>query len=619
MNDLNPEREKDPSGVLWTQLPGALSEKDFCGSWLAMQCGMITDVKGALVLLGPPDRGPYQPVAVWPNVQGSGKHLTAAGEQALKERSPLLIQRRARSGSNGSSHEWHEVAYPIQILGRLYGVVVLEVSSRPAPQLEAVLQQLSWGAAWLEVFLYRQNAVKNVTKNERLETVLDLLATVLEHEGFNQAATAFVTDLAARLVCERVTLGFVRRDHIRLMAMSNSARFGKKANLTRAIEAAMEEALDQEALIIYPPVSNASFQITRHHQELARQHGAGAICSVPLGRDGEIFGVLTFERLADSPFDPATIELCEAVSALAGPVLDLKRREDRPFTTKAVEALRAQFTKLIDSSRLAPKFAGVGLAAMIAFFAFAKTEYRVAARTVIEAQIQRAAVAPFNGYIAEGRVRAGDLVKAGQVLSTLDDRDLKLEGLKWRSQKEQFVKQYHLAMAQRNAAQVKIIMAQIAQADAELALVEDQQARTQVRAPIDGIITKGDLSQSIGAPTERGQVLFEVAPLDAYRLVLQVDERDAAQVTSGQRGSVVLSAFPADPLPFTVERVTPVSVAREGRNYFRVEAKLQHTPAQLRPGMEGVGKVYIGRRLLLWSWTHRAIDWLRLFLWSWSP
>jgi hypothetical protein len=68
-----------------------------------------------------------------------------------------------------------------------------------------------------------------------------------------------------------------------------------------------------------------------------------------------------------------------------------------------------------------------------------------------------------------------------------------------------------------------------------------------------------------------------------------------------------------------VENVTPVSEAREGRNYFRVEARLEQTPAQLRPGMEGVGKIDIGRRHLIWAWGNRAIDGLRLFIWSWWP
>jgi hypothetical protein len=70
-----------------------------------------------------------------------------------------------------------------------------------------------------------------------------------------------------------------------------------------------------------------------------------------------------------------------------------------------------------------------------------------------------------------------------------------------------------------------------------------------------------------------------------------------------------------------VRRITPVSVAEEGRNYFRVEAELQtdagKAPPPMRPGMEGVGKVDAGERSLLWIWTHRFTDWLRLKSWEW--
>ena len=71
------------------------------------------------------------------------------------------------------------------------------------------------------------------------------MATLLEHPRIQAAATAFVTALAARLACDRVSLGFVHRGQVRLRAISHSAHFGKKTNLTRALEAAMDEAFDQ--------------------------------------------------------------------------------------------------------------------------------------------------------------------------------------------------------------------------------------------------------------------------------------------------------------------------------------------------------------------------------------
>jgi len=183
----------------------------------------------------------------------------------------------------------------------------------------------------------------------------------------------------------------------------------------------------------------------------------------------------------------------------------------------------------------------------------------------------------------------------------------------------QFVKQYHQAMAKHEAAQVTILSAQIDQAKAQLSLLEDQLSRTRVLAFFNGMVVSGDLSQQLGSPVERGQVLFEVAPLDAYRVIVQVDERDIADVAVGQRGQLLLSAFPHESLPFRVEKITPVSTAKEGRNTFRVEAQLERTPARLRPGMEGVGKIEVGRRRLIWIWTHQVIDWVRLKLWTWLP
>ena len=68
-----------------------------------------------------------------------------------------------------------------------------------------------------------------------------------------------------------------------------------------------------------------------------------------------------------------------------------------------------------------------------------------------------------------------------------------------------------------------------------------------------------------------------------------------------------------------MEKVTPVSAAREGRNYFRVEARLDRTSERLRPGMEGVGKIAVDEQLLVWIWTRSAIDWIHLTLWTWTP
>jgi multidrug efflux pump subunit AcrA (membrane-fusion protein) len=138
-----------------------------------------------------------------------------------------------------------------------------------------------------------------------------------------------------------------------------------------------------------------------------------------------------------------------------------------------------------------------------------------------------------------------------------------------------------------------------------------------LKAPFSGIVVSGDLSQSLGAPVEKGEQLFVIAPLGNYRVALNVDDHDVSKLQIGQTGSLRLVGLPYDPLPITISRITPVASAKDGGNYFRVEATLADmNDTRLRPGMQGIAKVQVGEESILWVWTHTVIERLRLWLWS---
>lgn len=126
------------------------------------------------------------------------------------------------------------------------------------------------------------------------------------------------------------------------------------------------------------------------------------------------------------------------------------------------------------------------------------------------------------------------------------------------------------------------------------------------------------MSQSLGAPVQRGQVLLTLAPRDAYRLILEVDERDVAELHPGQRGQLALAALPAQRLAFEITRITPIATATEGRNAFEVEARLDQALPTMRPGLRGVAKIEAGTRSLVGMASQPVIDWLRLAFWRWS-
>jgi Barrel-sandwich domain of CusB or HlyD membrane-fusion/GAF domain len=596
---------------LWSRLAHASDAAAFAASWLDIQCRAFDRVVRGVVVLRSSEAATFAPVALWPEgIQGHPK-LAAAAETALAER--RVAVHGAKRGAGRQDPVF--IAHPIIVDDQLYGAAALEVEARSEAAVREVVQRLGWGIGWLEALARR----KTFTSKARLVTVLELIATSLNHDRFQAAATAVATELATMLACERVSIGFLKGRHIYLKALSHSAAFGKKANLTRALEAAMDEAADQLATVIYPARKDGAFQVTRAHAELARQHGSAHVCTIPLTAGGRVLGALVLERPAGEEFDARTVELCEHAALLVGPVLDVKRREDRWLLEKAVDTAAMHARNLVGPQHVGLKLWVGGFVLAALFFAIVDGDYQVTANAALEGTVQRAVAAALPGYVSETGARAGDVVRKGDLLAALDDRDLRLERLKWVSQRSQRSSEYREALAGHNRARARVLGAQLEQAEAQVALIDEQLLRTRIVAPFDAIVLKGDLSQSLGAPVERGNVLFELAPLDAYRVIMKVDERDITAIVVGQGGHLALSSMPHDPLPIEVEKITPVSVVEEGRNFFRVEARVKGGIEKLRPGMEGVGKIHVERRKLAWIWTHKITHWVRMWIWSWWP
>jgi RND family efflux transporter MFP subunit len=607
--------------ALWRQLADAGTAQEFCAAWLGLLCRMVGDVSCAVVVLGPAESGPYAAVAVWPPDARDFARLCGVIDRVIAERKGIVTRSDAGQETEAPDEELRfHLAYPVWGDGRLHGAAALEIHPRPQVQLQYAMRQLQWGVPWVETWVLRKESAPEERVRQRLGLALDLTAVALQEERFQGAATAVATELATRLSCDRVSVGFVRGKQVRVRAISHSASVRGKMNLVRAIGEAMDEGVDQMATLVYPAADGQENRVMKAHEALAREHGDAAILTIPfVARDGKAFGAMTLERSEGEPFDEEAQGLADSVAALLGPVLEEKRRNDRLVVVKVGESVWRQARKVFGPRHVAVKLVVAALAGLVAVFVFAKGDYRVTANTVLKGEIQRVITAPYPGYISAAKVRAGDVVKVGQVMCTLDDRDMSLERLKWSSQREQHQLEYRKALAKGEMGTAKALQEQIRQAEAQLDLLDKQLSRASIVAPFDGIVVTGDLSQSLGAPVERGQVLFEVAPLDDYRVVLEVDERDVNEVRPGQKGTLILNAFPEEKMPFQVAKVTPVSVAREGRNYFNIEARLDRLTQRLRPGLEGTSKVEVGRRNLFWIYGHDLIDWVRLWVWSWWP
>jgi hypothetical protein len=597
----------------WAAFSVARDKSEFCVSWLAILCTQIDRVNGALLLLGPDAEGAFVPGAMWPDPSRDLRHLTVTAERALVERKGIV------TGPDGTSPAPRDqpayIGYPIDVSGTLHGVVVLDVAPGPEAALQRSLRQVHWASAWL-VDQFRQRMMEErEVRHARLSLAMDMVATAVREPRFAASALAVANDLAGRLHCDRVSIGTEKSGSVQVRAISHTAVFDSKTNLVRQVATAMNEVLDLDATVVLPTPDDAAPGALAH-AELVREFRDVAVCSVPLRIDGTTSGVLTLERTSGHHFDIETVALCETIGELLGPILDLKQRNERGLWRHIGTAALEKVRLLTGRRHPGAKLIALVIIGLVAFFSVFTTTWRVSGRTVVEGTVQRATVAPFDGHIAQSLVRAGDTVRRDQILARLDDRDLKLEQTRLTSEREQAQRKLRQSLANQDRGGMAVLSAQIAQSDAQIALISDRLARATLRAPFDGVVVSGDLSQLLDTPVEQGKLLFQIAPLDSYRVILEVDERDIASIALNQPGEMMLSGLPGEQMPFTVRQITPVATAMEGRNFFRVEAHLETSAARLRPGMEGVGKVTVGERRLIWIWTHGLFDWFRV--WSWK-
>lgn len=617
VHSLADERRERAESQAWNQFTSPEGHAEFYAAWLALLAPRLGRARGGLLLTRGDAEGSYAVAAAWPDARRDLQYLGPVAQMVLSRREGVVVApgTEAPPAADGAAH----VGYPLALDGMVQGAVVFDLGPGSPDGLQDALRQLHWGSAWLIDHFRQQQLASMAAERSRHALINETLATAMQHTRLLPSTLAVANELSMRLGCSRVSIGFERAGRVAPMALSHTANFDPKSDLVRWIGDAMDEVLDLGIPLQHPPLPGHDLGALTQ-AESARQLSVTSLLSVPVRHHNEIVGVMTLERTDAPAFDAVERDLAVALGLVLGPVWALQRANERGLPGRATDHLRDGWRELAGPSHPGLKLLGGASVAVLLVLALWTTDHRIAARTVVQGATQAAAVAPFDGFVAEAPVRAGETVQRGQTLARLDDRDLRLEQSRWLAESEQLQRRYQVAQSQADRAAMGVLAAQINQAEAQLALAEERLARAVIVAPFDGVVVTGDLSQQIGSPVETGRVLFEVAPLQGYRVMMEVDDRDIARVADGQRGELVLSGMPDRQLPIEVSRITPVSTPKDGRNVFEVEARITDgAPPGLRPGMEGIGKVTVGERSLLWIWTHGFVDWLRLSMWSWMP
>lgn len=514
-------------------------------------------------------------------------------------------------------------------------VEVFAVSVPDERELRHRVRLLELSRSLIDLRTAQVAASSAAERERRMSVAFEVLERVNAVGSWRGAGLALCNELCRRMGAERVSLGMVSGDSVRLVASSDTEDIKRRMSVVREIEAAMEECVDQDAAVSSPcdpslPVSSQAAKSLADHARSAH------VLTVPIhgvvegdGKSSEPRGAVTLERESGEPFDKDSVGLLTTSLSLVTPRLFDLYEHDRWFGVRWLKRSRRLGAQVVGPRHTWAKLTAIGLAIALAVVTIGRGTDWVDATFTIEPVVQRVVPAPTSGYLTEASVEPGDPVVGGEtVLGRLDASELEVEQARLIAKRAAILRRADVAWREGEAAERQIALAEADEVKAELDLVAYRLQRSTLIAPIDGVVVSGDWRKELGRPVEQGMVLFEVAPLDAYRAVMWVPEARIFDVWVGQTGELASAASPDHRLAFEVERIHPIAEVKDNGNVFAVKLRLTGTvsgrfepgeayvpPAWVRSQVQGVAKADAGRKPWVWLWTRDAVHWVRMKLW----
>ena len=144
----------------------------------------------------------------------------------------------------------------------------------------------------------------------------------------------------------------------------------------------------------------------------------------------------------------------------------------------------------------------------------------------------------------------------------------------------------------------------VTQGRAEQTRARDLLDKTEITAPIDGVVTRLDVEEGemvvIGVQNQPGTILMTVSDLSAINAEVKVAEADVLRLALDNRATITVDAANGRTLPGRVVEIGASALPQVGTQAaareFRVRVRLEGDTAVLRPGLTCDAEILVAER-----------------------
>jgi multidrug efflux pump subunit AcrA (membrane-fusion protein) len=487
---------------------------------------------------------------------------------------------------------------------RAEAVVLLAANSSPRGGHDAWRMLYDLRSA-IEESQWRERCRRAEVESQLAAALVDLAGRVNSADSLKGAGQQLVRALQDHFQCGLVSvaLRFDQSPNPRLLAISDGSETTDGLQSQR-IEAALAECVLAKSIVRFPTAATKETAPALAHQRLTAVLGAELVVSAPLfNAEGTVFGAILLAGAAASLGHDATERFLTAAGAPIGVALQATRRHAGGPLMRCGRALAAGVTRL-------RMVLAAGALASVAALLTVPMPYRISAACRLEPVERRLSPAPFDGLLKTTVAAPGDIVSSGELLATLDGREIQWELAGVVADQQRALKERDAHLAAQDIAKSYLSELEAERLAARETLLRDRLTRLEVRSPIDGVVLSGSLDRRENVPVSIGQTLYEIAPVETLRLEVAVPSAEVSHVRPGLSVEVRMDGSADEVVMGTIERLRPSSETRDGHNVFVAELILDNPTGRWRPGMEGLVRITSDRHPIGWNLLHRPWDYV---------
>jgi multidrug efflux pump subunit AcrA (membrane-fusion protein) len=447
-----------------------------------------------------------------------------------------------------------------------------------------------------------QTAIELVNEAESrtrtLAAAIEMLSELDAAVDLDQAAEQVARSLCRVTSASRILVLWRQKSKRSLAVIGDSEDGGddnENSNYRLAI-AAGEEVAARDAITTWPPAKPSEGHALMAAAQLAHGLSTDALVGICLSdSNGRDCGVV----LLSGQSNPTTTNFLRAIAS--------------PLASKLIGIERLQPTSLESATRGIAEIARgprrnwiLAAALAITLVMLVPLPYKIRSELELQPVKHRFVAVPFDGPLESSHVRPGDTVAQGDLLATINPREIEYELASIHAELNRVVQEKKGLMADHDFAGSKIAGLESDRLRLQTDLLQYRHDNLEIRSPIAGVVVSGDLKQSEGMPMSRGETLFEIAPLGEMVVEIAVPEDDVAHVREGMQVTFYVHALPSRSMSGTIARLHPKAELRNHDNIYVAEVHIRDDDNVLRPGMRGRAKIVGDRHTLGWNLFHKA-------------